>query len=328
MLSSLDVKLSEKAATTVDAERILKATPYSRFRSRYTGKSLRATLSDLVFLASLNKDHTLGATLDKLLDFTQFTLDQLFSEKEDTKEDISRLFDLDTRIIHAFYLGETDLSNRYRNELQKTIQCLMPKLDQSSDEMARERYLQNVYTSFESNLDKIRQFAFVSYKFLKNKVDSIIYIAHGGAETAFLTKSLLGERLEFIPLIYSTYKTPHFRKQNGDKTNNTPIMYRESEALKKRILLVDDDIDTGKTISSVLSFLTEKFNPDALYFGAPLSQQFSLYDKDGTIPVNWSKYNVKVIAEDPSIRRRYLEEVKSGYKPTSMRGLGLYKLLK
>jgi hypoxanthine phosphoribosyltransferase len=326
MLLNQNDKLYSRTTGNADAEAVLRSTPYSKFRSKYKGGSLRATLSDLAFLVSLDEDRTLGATLDRLLDFTQFTLDQLPREKEDTKEDIKRLFNLDTEVTNAFYRGETYLSSQYRNELQEVIQQLAPKLDQSSSEPARERYLQNRHASFELNLDRIRQFAFVSYRFLKDKVDSIIYVAHGGAETAFLTRGLLGKGLEFTPLIYSIYKTPHFRNQKGDKTPNTPIVYMESEALKKRILVVDDDIDTGRTIFSVLGFLTEKFNPDELYFGAPLSQQFSSCDNGG-ISANGPKYNVEVITEDPIMRKHY-KEFPPGYMPISIRGFGLYKFLK
>jgi len=122
----------------------------------------------------------------------------------------------------------------------------------------------------------VREYAINVAATLKDgEIDVIMPIASGGFEPAALTASYLGIS-QMFPVRYS-------RVSRGDKDvlvpTEAPADYAEQQISGKRVLMVDDIIASGATVSKLMEWITKGYTPREIQFAVVHSDHNSNFHR-------------------------------------------------
>jgi hypoxanthine phosphoribosyltransferase len=258
----------------------------------------------------------------QMLDITQLYLNQIMvpvlseSRKEVKnpaagQKTLEKLLSLDETVVAAFRAGRPMDIKKFWVDLAKISYSLNRETGFIAQLNPQSRYL-------EEDTPVLNAYCMrVLYKNLREKlndinIDTIIYIANGGLEAALLVK-MVKPAAKLIPLRYSQYRL-------RDNSPNIPNCMSLSEFYasieNKSILIIDDDIDTGCSMSKITHWI-EKLKPKELYFGAAYTQ--SLRTEELSEYLSDLARKSEEIFHDTIVNRQIFE---------GRKGPGLYKFIK
>ncbi len=257
----------------------------------------------------------------QMLDITQLYLNQIMvpvlseSRKEVKnpaagQKTLEKLLSLDETVVAAFRAGRPMDIKKFWVDLAKISYSLNRETGFIAQLNPQSRYL-------EEDTPVLNAYCMrVLYKNLREKlndinIDTIIYIANGGLEAALLVK-MVKPAAKLIPLRYSQYRL-------RDNSPNIPNCMSLSEFYasieNKSILIIDDDIDTGCSMSKITHWI-EKLKPKELYFGAAYTQ--SLRTEELSEYLSDLARKSEEIFHDTIVNRQIFE---------GRKGPGLYKFI-
>lgn len=103
-------------------------------------------------------------------------------------------------------------------------------------------------------------------------VDLVVGVARGGIVPAYLVASLLKVPLEFI---WINFRDEHHKPQRREPKL---LKHLQFDPRNKRILLVDDQANTGKTLAFTKRQLSGATSVSTLVFNGPAD--YTLFDED------------------------------------------------
>ncbi len=122
------------------------------------------------------------------------------------------------------------------------------------------------YSKFIRDLDRLT-------KIIDKPFDTIISIARGGLSTAHILSEYYNIR--------AVYSINTIGYNNRDKLDKIEIFNIPNLKNSKRVLIVDDIVDSGDTLSTILELLKERY-PNIIFYSASI-----FYKKTAKIAPTW-----------------------------------------